>query len=158
MKKRDDSEERQILMAYESGELRSVSASKAELAKYKEASRATFVKNRGKAKGAWTRRMKYMDGVRRSKAAQMAGHQSIRARLYGPDGGKIIREFEVTIESLRSPHKSSIRRITKGDALRWQRVVEGAQQSPLPFPPIEVVEGDRGVKIEDITFDFGASP
>ena len=99
-----------------------------------------------------------INGVRRSKAAQMAGHQMIRTRLYAKDAAKLIREFEVSIERLRSPHKSSIRRVGRGDHIRWQNVMDGARQSPLPFPPIEVVEGSRGVKVKDISFDFGADP
>ena len=46
MKKRDVAEERQITTAFERGELRSVAPSKRELQKYKDAARATFVKDR----------------------------------------------------------------------------------------------------------------
>ena len=96
-----------------------------------------------------------IDGVRRSKAAQMAGYQTIPARLYAKGAAKLIREFEVPIAHLRSPHKSAIRRVSQGDHIRWQRVVDAARQRPLPFPPIEVVEGRRGVQVADISFDFG---
>jgi ParB-like chromosome segregation protein Spo0J len=93
-----------------------------------------------------------MDGVRRAKAAYLAGHQVIRARLYDSGSSKAVREFEVPITALRSPHKKSVKRLSRGDQIRWQRVVTGAQSMPLPFPPIEIVEGSRGVKIEQITF------
>ena len=43
-----------------------------------------------------------IDGVRRSKAAQMAGHQTIPARLYTKDAAKLIREFEVPIAHLQT--------------------------------------------------------
>jgi hypothetical protein len=99
-----------------------------------------------------------INGVRRSKAAHMAGHDRIRARLYSQGAAKLIQEFDVPIDCLRSPHKSSIRQVTPGDQIRWQRVVAGAKQHPLPFPPIEIVEGSRGVKIEDVTFDSGNDP
>ena len=46
MKKRDVTFEREIVEAFESGKLKSISPSKAELRKYKEAARATFIKNR----------------------------------------------------------------------------------------------------------------
>jgi predicted DNA binding CopG/RHH family protein len=46
MKKSELTEDRQIVTAYERGELRSKSPSKAELEKYKEAARATFLKDR----------------------------------------------------------------------------------------------------------------
>lgn len=99
-----------------------------------------------------------MNGVRRAKAAQMAGHQTIRVKLYAKGGAKLIREFDVLISALRSPHKSSIARISLADQNRWQSVVDGAKQAPLLFPAVEIVEGSRGVKVEDISFDFGVSP
>lgn|SRR3990172_6233010 len=46
MKERDFSEDKEILEAYEKGELESVSPSKAELNKYRQAARATFIKDR----------------------------------------------------------------------------------------------------------------
>jgi hypothetical protein len=99
-----------------------------------------------------------MDGVRRAKAAHLAGHQQVWARLYSKTTGSLIKEFEVSIEDLLSPHKHSIKRISPADEIRWQRVEQGATKTPLPFPPIEIVEGTRGIKIEDITFDFGGTP
>lgn len=99
-----------------------------------------------------------IDGVRRAKAAQMSGHQTILAKLYAIGASKLIREFEVSIHQLRSPHKSSIRRVSPADRTRWNRVVSGAKQNPLPFPPIEIVTGSRGAKIEDISFELGDNP
>lgn len=96
-----------------------------------------------------------INGVRRSKAAQMAGHHTILARLYTRGAAQLLREFEIPIASLRSPHKSSIRQVSQGEQLRWQHVMDGANQRPLPFPPIEVVEGSRCVQVEDISFDCG---
>jgi predicted DNA binding CopG/RHH family protein len=46
MKKRKLSDENEILDVYEKGELKSISPSKAELNKYRQAARATFVKDR----------------------------------------------------------------------------------------------------------------
>ena len=99
-----------------------------------------------------------LDGVRRAKASQLAGTPTITARLFDQHSGKLLREFAVTIERLRSPHKHSIRRITRADQIRWDRVEKGAGEVPVPFPPISIVEGDRGLKIESISFDFGGSP
>ncbi|MEX2140614.1 MAG: hypothetical protein WD894_15230 [Pirellulales bacterium] len=46
MKKRDLIDERQILASYEKGELRSSGPTKAELKRFRDAARATFIKNR----------------------------------------------------------------------------------------------------------------
>lgn len=46
MKKRDQSLEVAILDAYEQGRLQSISPSKAKVKKYKDAARATFIKDR----------------------------------------------------------------------------------------------------------------
>lgn len=99
-----------------------------------------------------------MDGVRRAKAALLAGHQAIRAKLFAMGTSKFIQEFDVPIADLRSPHKTAIRRISRSDQARWRRVVAGAMHTPLLFPPIEVVEGGRGVKVHDTRFDTGLSP
>lgn len=99
-----------------------------------------------------------IDGLRRAKAVQLAGRDKIRARLYDATSGQFIREFEVSIDCLRSPHKQSIRKVSRADMLRWQRVEDGSRLNPLPFPPIEIQDGGRGVKIQDITFDLGQAP
>jgi len=46
MKRRDLALEREIVEAFEGGKLKSISPSKAELRKYRQAARATFIKNR----------------------------------------------------------------------------------------------------------------
>jgi len=46
MKKRNFSFEEEILESYEKGDLRSISPSKTELKKYRDAARATFIKDR----------------------------------------------------------------------------------------------------------------
>ena len=99
-----------------------------------------------------------IDGLRRAKAVQLAGGHTILARLYDAVGGQFVLEFEVPIDCLRSPHKQSIRLVSRADKLRWRRAEDGARQPPLPFPPIEIQNGHRGVKIEDVTFDLGLGP
>lgn len=98
-----------------------------------------------------------VDGVRRAKAAQMAGHSHIRAEVVDP-GGQGLGEGELPIDALRSP-KSAIRRVTAADERRWQRAVLGASRAALPYPPITVQPTtDKGTRIEDIGFDFGGNP
>jgi hypothetical protein len=83
---------------------------------------------------------------------------TVPARLFDAQSGKLIREFDVAIENLRSPYKDSIRRITIADQLRWDRIENAARRFPSSLPPIAIIRGTRGVKVEDITFDFGAGP
>ena len=98
-----------------------------------------------------------MEGVRRAKAAHMLGHTRIRVEVVDP-AGQSFGEADIPIATLRSP-KALIRRITKADETRWIRVVAGAQQSILPYPPIVVQPGrEQGTKIEDVGFDFGGNP
>jgi hypothetical protein len=98
-----------------------------------------------------------LDGVRRAKAAHLAGHPQIRAEVIDPSG-QSLGEGDLPLDALRSP-KTLIRRITSADETRWNRAVAGAQQTALPFPPILVEPcGEAGTKIEDVGFDFGGNP
>src|SRR5260370_38234304 len=98
-----------------------------------------------------------MDGVRRAKAAQMAGFSHIRAEVVDP-AGHSLGEGQIPIDALRSP-KPVIRRVPRADETRWKRVQAGARKTTLPFPPVVVQpSGDIGTRIEDVGFDFGANP
>jgi hypothetical protein len=97
-----------------------------------------------------------IDGVRRAKAAQLAGHATILAEIMSRQG-TIESTVHVQIGALRSP-KQFIQRITSADEQRWQRAVRGAQQQQLPYPPILIRRGSRGILVADVDFDFGAAP
>jgi len=98
-----------------------------------------------------------MEGVRRAKAAHMLAHSQIRAEVIDRNG-QSLGEAELPLDTLRSP-KALIRRVTPADKRRWDRVVAGAKQSVLPYPPISVEPcSELGTKIEDIGFDFGGNP
>jgi hypothetical protein len=98
-----------------------------------------------------------MDGVRRAKAARMFGHSKIPA-LVVDASGQSLGEGEVPIDALRSP-KNLIRRLTAADERRWHRIVAGAKQEILPYPPITVQPGsERPSKIEQVGFDSGDAP
>ena len=98
-----------------------------------------------------------MDGVRRAKAAQLLGHTQIRAEVVDPNG-QSLGEGEIPLDALRSP-KPLIRRITKADERRWNRVLAGAKQAVLSYPPITIQPGGpQGSKMEDVGFDFGGTP
>src|SRR5438067_1550844 len=98
-----------------------------------------------------------MDGVCRAKAAQMLGHTQIHAAVVDPSGPSL-GEGEVPIDALRSP-KALIRRVTPADETWWRRVVAGAPQAILPYPPITVQPaGQLGTRIIDVRFDFRGNP
>lgn len=85
-----------------------------------------------------------IDGVRRSKAANIAKQGSIEAEVLG-SGGKTVK---VPLESLRSPHKTVID--TSGSGLtRWLDTLKRTLLGEKP-PPILVEPGSRGVPIEDV--------
>lgn len=93
------------------------------------------------------------DGVRRAKAAEMVGRKTIPAHVFSPDG-RFLYQSDVPIDCLYSP-KSMIERISPADEARWTRAVAGAASHEILFPPIEVQAGTRGVKLDDVEFDFG---
>ena len=94
-----------------------------------------------------------VDGVRRTQAALLAGHLSIPAVVFSPQGLEL-GECELPIESLLSS-RQSIPRISAADETRWQRAVEGAAAWPPLFPPISVIPGKRGWPSADVGFDEG---
>jgi len=97
-----------------------------------------------------------IDGVRRTKAAWLAGHTIIRAIVLAADGVQL-GECDLPIDSLLSI-RDAIPRITRADEARWNRAVGGAQAAQLPFPPILVQPGGRGNPVATVAFDFGDQP
>ena len=85
-----------------------------------------------------------LDGVRRSKAAEVAGQPSIKAEVFGWNG-KII---DIPLEALRSPDKNVID--TAGSGLhRWLETLGKTMRGSQP-PPILVQPGTRGIPVADI--------
>jgi hypothetical protein len=82
------------------------------------------------------------EGVRRSKAAWLYGHETIEAQV---NGGPV---FAVPLRNLRSPHKEEINLSGVG-GFRWQRVLRGTRDGTT-LPPIEVLPGSRGKTIEEV--------
>ena len=68
------------------------------------------------------------DGVRRAKAAQMLGRETITVTNSADE------IFEVAIESLRSPMKNEIKYITEQEILRFDRIYDGIK-SIEQLPP-----------------------
>jgi RHS repeat-associated protein len=87
-----------------------------------------------------------LDGVRRSKAAEIAGQPSIRAEVAG-SGGKII---DVPLDALRSPHPAID---TAGQGLdRWLNALGQTMRGSEP-PPIIVQPGSRGTPIPGVVVE-----
>ncbi len=86
-----------------------------------------------------------VDGVRRSKAAEMLGRSVIDA--VDTTGKKIT----ASIESLFSPSKDKIDVSSSGKMDRFMRVLEGVKSEKTP--PILVTPGSRGTPIKDVVLD-----
>lgn len=92
-----------------------------------------------------------LDGVRRAKANQLLGNQTVPANIFNAEN-KLIGQGNISIDALRSPNKSVIDMSTQVDVNRYMRIQNGLQQGST-LPPINVMPGSRGVRIEDIIFD-----
>lgn len=84
------------------------------------------------------------DGVRRAKAAQMLGKETINVM---DNSGKI---FEVTIKSLRSPYKNFIDIRTMENLERFNNIYELTKIKELLS--IYVNKDNRGIPINEIYF------
>jgi RHS repeat-associated protein len=87
------------------------------------------------------------DGVRRAKAAEMVGRQTIRAM---DNAGRI---FEVPIKDLRSPLKEVIDMTNPNEVSRFNKILEGMKLGD-DLPPIYVNPGSRGIPVSKITFRY----
>ncbi|HWW40447.1 RHS repeat-associated core domain-containing protein, partial [Pedobacter sp.] len=85
------------------------------------------------------------DGVRRAKAAQQLGYETIDAM---DNTGNI---FQVPIKNLSSPMKSSIDISNPLNQLRYDRIYNGMKAGDK-LPPIYVNPGNRGVSIFNVVF------
>lgn len=97
------------------------------------------------------RTFEVLDGVRRAKAAELAGRMTITAEVRV--GGRIVETVEVPLSSLRSPFKSAIDVSSRPQQMqRFQDIVRGTTAGD-PLPPITVQPGSRGPSISDIFFE-----
>ena len=84
------------------------------------------------------------EGVRRAKAASLAGHETIWAHV-----GSSMREQKVPLGVLLSPKKVIDAR-TPREIARWLSVKQGMAHEPDLFPPIHVVAGTDGTPIAQV--------
>lgn len=92
------------------------------------------------------------DGVRRSKASDTLGRETIDAEIVD-EFDNVIDRKEVPIKDLRSPKdKIEARNITE---MERYADVQDATQKGTKMPPIRVTPGDRGIPIRQVGFDYG---
>ena len=103
------------------------------------------------AAGSSGQTFEIIDGVRRAKANQLLGNQSVPANIFNTEGA-LIGQRNLPLDVLRSPNKSAIDMSTQQTVDRYMRIQNGLQQGGT-LPPINVTPGSRGVRIEDIVFD-----
>jgi hypothetical protein len=96
------------------------------------------------------------EGIRRAKAAKLAGHNRILAEVFHADGTSLGVHW-LPLDALFA-WNSTIRRVTRADEIRWKRAESGARQVVLPYPPILVYHSQRGTALADVQFDFVGNP
>ncbi len=102
----------------------------------------------GGAAGAAEATFEILNGVRRSKAAEIAGQTTIEAEI--EVGSRTVGTQTVALDSLRSP-KETIS--TAGAGLsRWLNTLQQTLSGSKP-PPIRVTPGSRGTPIRDVTIE-----
>jgi len=92
------------------------------------------------------------EGVRRSKAADILGHQTIMARIIREGQADIIQD--IPLSSLRSP-KEFIDTSKYDDAIRFGETLEKTRISPVgQGNAIKVHPGGRGTPIRDVNIKY----
>jgi hypothetical protein len=86
------------------------------------------------------------DGVRRAKAAQLAGRDTVPVEIGAPP------ETQIPIKCLRS-RKRNIELNTADDKARWDQITKEYRPGGEPdlLPPIQARPGTDGIPIEDVT-------
>jgi len=86
------------------------------------------------------------DGVRRAKAAQLAGRVFVPVEIGSPP------ERSIEIHRLRSK-KFNIALNTQDDRLRWEQIMKEYSPGGEPdlLPPIKARPGTEGIPIQDVT-------
>lgn len=102
------------------------------------------------SRAAGGRTFEIVDGVRRSKAAELAGQSSIRAEVHA--GGKVVETLEIPLSQLRSPNKAAIDVSSSQRAMdRWKSVMDATTAGKIK-DPIIVQRGSRGPSIFEVLF------
>jgi RHS repeat-associated protein len=105
----------------------------------------------GGAGGGSVTTYEILDGVRRAKAAELAGKASIVAKVMA--GDRVVATTTVLIENLRSPFKSAIDVSSRPESMQRFLSIMQATRLGDRLPPITVQLGIRGPSIFDIFFE-----
>ena len=86
------------------------------------------------------------DGVRRAKAAQLAGRDTVPVEIGQPP------ETQIPIARLRS-RKRNIELNNADDKARWEQIIKEYRPGGEPdlLPPIQARPGTDGIPIKDVT-------
>ena len=93
------------------------------------------------------------DGVRRAKAAEMAGHTHINANIFD-QSGQLVGNQNIPINQLLSPNKNMIEVRNLQEIERFGSVHDATLKG-TPLPPISVTPGTQGVSVSEIIFNWG---
>ena len=85
------------------------------------------------------------DGVRRAKAADIAGHDTIWAEV-----GNSSKEEKIPVRALLSP-KKVIDVSSQRELARWDSIKRWMARQPDLFPPIHIAPGSNGTPIEEVS-------
>jgi hypothetical protein len=91
-----------------------------------------------------------IDGVRRAKAADLAGQDTIRATVM--QGDVATGEVDVPISQLLSPKEAIDVSSSPAQFGRWQSIMEGTQQGAR-LPNIQITPGTSGTPISGVGFE-----
>jgi RHS repeat-associated protein len=91
-----------------------------------------------------------VDGLRRAKAAELAGKTTVAAEVRV--GGRVVGTMDIPLDSLRSPFKSAIDVSSHPSQMSRFKSILDATRAGDSLPPISVQPGGRGSSISDIVF------
>ena len=91
-----------------------------------------------------------MDGVLRSKAADLVGHSTIPAQILNVEG-KVVSTQQIPISQLLSP-KASINVSSGAKMDRFMETLKQTKAGSAP-PPITVTPGANGTRISNVPLD-----
>ncbi len=104
--------------------------------------------------GGWSdEAYEILDGVRRAKANQMVGNQSMVVDVYDHGGETFLGSREVLVDWLKSPNKSVIEVNNLTNIERFAEIHSGVIKGDN-LPNIRVREGANGTPISDIQFKY----
>jgi len=91
-----------------------------------------------------------LDGVKRAKANDVHGKTTVDVNVIKDN--KVVEQKSVSLDSLKSPNKSTIELDTPEKFERWDSIQKGVKNGDR-MDPIDVQKGSRGPSIRDVDFE-----